>query len=100
MAKKKYEVIRPWTGVEAGDVIELDEVHPAIKANVRLVNPKAKSGEQDDGSSLIEAAKVKAKEIEEEATQKAEGIIAKANADAEAILEAAKNAPPPPPAKK
>ncbi|YCF39279.1 glycoprotein [Pseudomonas aeruginosa] len=31
----KYEVVRPWHGVAAGDVVEIDDLHPALKANVR-----------------------------------------------------------------
>ncbi|MEX5486735.1 glycoprotein [Proteus mirabilis] len=49
----KYEVIIPWHGVEKGQVIELENLHPAFKANVRALSndaaelvpatPKAKS---------------------------------------------------------
>ncbi|SFA94945.1 hypothetical protein SAMN05216502_104251 [Citrobacter amalonaticus] len=31
----KYEVVRPWFGVKVGDVVELKELHPALKSNVR-----------------------------------------------------------------
>ena len=31
----KYEVIRPWNGVIVGDVLKLEKLHPALKANVR-----------------------------------------------------------------
>ncbi|EAS2197388.1 glycoprotein [Salmonella enterica] len=51
----KYEVVRPWFGVKVGDVVELKELHPALKSNVRLMRgeaggdltpatPEAKSG--------------------------------------------------------
>jgi hypothetical protein len=33
----KYEVIRPWHGVKAGDVVELKQLHPALKTNVRPI---------------------------------------------------------------
>lgn len=33
----KYEVVRPWFGVNVGDVVELDKLHPALKSNVRLM---------------------------------------------------------------
>ncbi|MGO3569665.1 MAG: hypothetical protein ACTIOQ_17695 [Serratia grimesii] len=33
----KYEVIRPWNGVKLGEVLELDNLHPALKSNVRLM---------------------------------------------------------------
>jgi len=37
----KYEVIRPWFGVTIGDVVELDNLHPALKSNVRLMRGEA-----------------------------------------------------------
>ncbi|EIX9050910.1 TPA: hypothetical protein LVL67_001854 [Klebsiella oxytoca] len=37
----KYEVIRPWNGVRLGDVVELKELHPALKPNVRLMRGEA-----------------------------------------------------------
>jgi hypothetical protein len=33
----RYEVIRPWNGVQAGQVLELEAMHPALKANVRAL---------------------------------------------------------------
>ncbi|EBG1763891.1 hypothetical protein LEJ92_15070 [Salmonella enterica] len=30
----KYEVVRPWFGVKVGDVVELKELHPALKSHV------------------------------------------------------------------
>lgn len=37
----KYEVIRPWYGVNVGDVVELDKLHPALKSNVRMMRGEA-----------------------------------------------------------
>ena len=37
----KYEVVRPWFGVKVGQVVELKELHPALKSNVRLMNSEA-----------------------------------------------------------
>jgi hypothetical protein len=37
----KYEVVRPWFGVKVGQVVELKELHPALKSNVRLMNGEA-----------------------------------------------------------
>ena len=31
----KYEVIRPWHGVQVGQIVNLDKLHPALKSNVR-----------------------------------------------------------------
>ncbi|MFN7073833.1 glycoprotein [Proteus mirabilis] len=54
----KYEFIFPWHGVEKGQVIELENLHPAFKANVRALSndaaelvpatPKAKSKKDKD----------------------------------------------------
>ncbi|ENF7816544.1 hypothetical protein ABR157_002316 [Enterobacter soli] len=37
----KYEVVRSWFGVKVGQVVELKELHPALKSNVRLMNGEA-----------------------------------------------------------
>lgn len=37
----KYEVIRPWHGVARGDVVELTQLHPSLKANVRPLRGQA-----------------------------------------------------------
>lgn len=37
----KYEVIRPWHGVKAGDVVTLKTLHPALNANVRPLRGQA-----------------------------------------------------------
>lgn len=37
----KYEVVKPWHGVKAGDVVVLDKLHPALKANVRAMKGEA-----------------------------------------------------------
>ena len=37
----KYEVVRAWFGVKVGQVVELKELHPALKSNVRLINGEA-----------------------------------------------------------
>lgn len=37
----KYEVVRPWNGVNLGQVVEIDNLHPALKSNVRLMRGEA-----------------------------------------------------------
>lgn len=37
----KYEVVRPWHGVKVGDVVEVEELHPAMKSNLRLMKGEA-----------------------------------------------------------
>lgn len=31
----KYEVIQPWHGVNQGQIVELDKVHPSLQPRVR-----------------------------------------------------------------
>ncbi|HCD1474139.1 TPA: hypothetical protein NBH37_004609, partial [Enterobacter hormaechei] len=38
---EKYEVVKPWHGVELGDVVELGKVHPSLKPHVRKLSDKA-----------------------------------------------------------
>ena len=37
----KYEVIRAWHGVQMGDVLEMDTVHPALESHLRLMRGAA-----------------------------------------------------------
>lgn len=37
----KYEVVKPWHGVSSGDVVELEELHPALKSHVRKLSEKS-----------------------------------------------------------
>lgn len=37
----KYEVIRPWYGVKAGQIVSLPKLHPALKPNVRPLRGEA-----------------------------------------------------------
>lgn len=36
----KFEVVRGWHGVKAGDVLVLDKVHPALESHLRLMQGK------------------------------------------------------------
>ena len=38
---EKYEVIKPWHGVAAGDVVQLEKVHPSLKSHVRKISGTA-----------------------------------------------------------
>eukprot|EP00456_Euglypha_rotunda_P074165 TRINITY_DN67803_c0_g1_i2.p3 TRINITY_DN67803_c0_g1~~TRINITY_DN67803_c0_g1_i2.p3 ORF type:complete len:104 (+),score=35.34 TRINITY_DN67803_c0_g1_i2:140-451(+) len=71
---KKYEVIIPWNGVSKGDILELDEVHPSLEANIRMVAEAAPS----DADKIIEDAKIEADLILEAARTEAEKIVADA----------------------
>ncbi|WP_313397140.1 hypothetical protein [Stutzerimonas nitrititolerans] len=37
----KYEVTRAWHGVQVGDVVEFEKLHPVLKANVSPIKGKA-----------------------------------------------------------
>lgn len=37
----KYEVIIPWYGVEKGEVVDIENLHPALKPNVRKLSTEA-----------------------------------------------------------
>lgn len=74
----KYEVIKPWHGVRAGQIVELKEVHESLVANVRAVGDGADDGE--DGTDQVLAS----------ARKEARQIIAEARAGAAAILDEAK----------
>ena len=38
---EKYEVIKPWHGVEKGAVVQLEKLHPSLKSHVRKLSDKA-----------------------------------------------------------
>ena len=58
----KYEVMRPWFGVKAGDVVVLENLHPALKSNVRLMNGEA-GGELSPATPGAGAGEKSRKEI-------------------------------------
>lgn len=76
----KYEVTIPWNGVIAGQVIDLDSVHPAIAANVRPVAER-----EVDATSADDAEQVLLKVREQ-----ADGIVREAQAKAVEIIDTAK----------
>ncbi|MDF3863467.1 hypothetical protein P3W53_03275 [Pseudomonas denitrificans (nom. rej.)] len=61
----KFEVIRPWNGVTAGQILELKEVHPSLAANVRAMGEGAADG--DEAGQVLAAARKEAQEIIAEA---------------------------------
>ncbi|TNF65774.1 hypothetical protein FBF48_10275 [Streptococcus salivarius] len=34
----KYEIVRPWFGVKAGDVVDMERVHPSLASHVKLLS--------------------------------------------------------------
>ncbi|QGF21025.1 high frequency of lysogenization c family protein [Vibrio phage Seahorse] len=81
--KKKYVVNIPWNGVEKGQVVEFEKLHPALKANV---SPYV----EIDKSEGEEKAKSMAEQIIAEAKEEAEKILADAKKEAESTLAKAK----------
>lgn len=76
----KFEVIRPWHGVTAGQIVELKEVHPSLAANVRAVGEGAV--EDDEAAQVLAAAHKEAQEIIAEARTGAAAILDEAKAQA------------------
>jgi len=81
----KYEVIRPWNGVELGQMLELETLHPALKSNVRLMRGEA-GGEltpatPDAGNEAKSRKEIIAKRLTEL------GIEFKGNLGAERLAE-------------
>lgn len=99
MSKHKFEVIRAWSGVEVGQVVELAEpVHPALRANVRKVT-KAKAARDETAEvnalvkaaeQVLESAKAEADETVKAANLQAEKILTDAYAEAEKLKGAKK----------
>lgn len=59
---EKYEVIKPWHGVAAGDVVQLEKVHPSLKSHVCKISEKASAQlipATPDGSSDKQVRKEK-----------------------------------------
>lgn len=90
---QKYEVTRAWNGVEVGQILELENLHPALRANVRKVRADAPVSSGDD----VAAAKAQATKIIDDAKVEAQSIKDEAQAEADKIKAAV--TPPPPPAK-
>lgn len=66
----KYEVIIPWTGVEKGQVIEIDNLSHFIRANVRPFNAVVESEDSADLKKEITALKTKLTKSENSLTAK------------------------------
>lgn len=83
MKKEKFEVVRPWQGVSAGQIIELAvPIHPAIEANVR----KVVAVEEGAPAAELVTAALQAEQIINEATQAAADLVKAATAQAEQIV--------------
>lgn len=80
----KYEVIRPWHGVKAGQIVELAKLHPALKANVRPLRgqaaelvpatPSASTGDKKPSKADI-AKRLKELDIDFDGRKNAEELV-------------------------
>lgn len=92
----KYEVIKPWHGVRAGQIVELKEVHESLAANVRAVGDGADDGEDGADQVLASARKeaqeiiAEARSILDDAKTGAAKLLDEARAGAAAVLDEAK----------
>lgn len=81
----KYEVVRAWFGVKVGDVVELKDLHPALKSNVRLMSGEA-GGELTPATPAAGNGEKSRKEIIQERLTDL-GIDFKGNLGAEKLSE-------------
>ncbi|HGF7373669.1 TPA: hypothetical protein AB5C23_001295 [Vibrio cholerae] len=112
----KYIVEIPWHGVKKGAIVELKELHPSLKANVRPYIEVESDGDDVDKAKgeaaliieqsneeaklIIEKANEEAMKIVSEAEGKAKGIIAEAEKKAGELKPATPTAPAEKPAAK
>lgn len=87
----KYRVIRAWHGVSVGQVVELKEIHPSLKANVvEVVDVADAAGEADDllkqAQAEVEAMR---KQAEAEVAQRVAEARDQIQAEAKSILDGA-----------
>lgn len=81
----KYEVVRPWFGVKAGQVVELKELHPALNSNVRLMNGEAGGELTPSTPDAVTGGKSRKEAIQARLTEL--GIEFKGNLGAEKLSE-------------
>ena len=82
----KYEVVRPWFGVKAGQVVEIDSLNRALKSNVRLLvgevaeltpaTPGATSGVEKSATKKEVAERLKELDIKFDGRASLEELIA------------------------
>lgn len=87
----KYRVVRPWHGVSAGQVVDLDVVHPSILSNVTpAIEVGLDAGEADDALARARA-EIEAlhRQAETELAQRIEGAREQAKAEAQGIIDSA-----------
>ncbi|MGO1254801.1 hypothetical protein LQZ44_11995 [Alcaligenes nematophilus] len=96
----KYQVVRAWHGVTVGQVVEMEKVHPSLKANVIPLTQAAPVS--DEAGDLLKQAKAeidamreraqaelaqRVEEAKQETQAEADRIISEATAEAERIKQ-------------
>lgn len=85
MAKAKYQVTRAWPGVEVGQVIELDRIHPSLAAHVVAVRDEGE-GDEAKAVGIVDEARAETGHILAEANQQAADIVNEAYVKAEEVM--------------
>nr|WP_315528290.1 hypothetical protein [uncultured Achromobacter sp.] len=95
----KYQVVIPWSGVRAGQIVDLNEVHPSIEANVRKVGSESSAGTlsvdvraiaSEEAERIMAQAKLAVEGISSDARAEAERIVSAAQEEADRILQEAR----------
>ncbi|EMP5829123.1 hypothetical protein R1R65_001606 [Klebsiella oxytoca] len=81
----KYEVVRPWNGVALGQIVEIENLHPALKSNVRLM--RGEEGGELTPATPEAGTDTKARKEIIQARLKELGIEFKGNLGAEKLSE-------------
>ncbi|EKO3964608.1 hypothetical protein EI372_07945 [Vibrio fluvialis] len=88
----KYIVEIPWHGVKKGAIVELKELHPSLKANVKPYIEVESDGDENElklqVGAILQEARDGAALIISDAESKAREIIADAEAKAGALVPA------------
>jgi len=58
-----YEVIIPWHGVSKGQVVEIETLHPAFRANVKPIQDEVVDATDSEGGTLIPATPAATSEV-------------------------------------
>jgi len=96
----KYQVVRAWHGVTVGQVVEMEKVHPSLKANIIPLAQVAPAADEagdllKQAQAEIDAMRERAQtklaqrvaEAKQEAQAEADRIISEATAEAERIKQ-------------
>lgn len=78
----KYQVVRAWHGVTVGQVVEMEKVHPSLKANVIPLTQVAPA--YDEAGDLLKQAQAEIDAMRERAQTELAQRVAEAKQEAQA----------------